>query len=175
MNSKDIEPWLFQVEPFAGESLSHFLGRFRRANHLTPTGLGQRAGIGAVVARWEKFYLNSLPTPEEWQALASVVGVEVDRLLEMLPPKGVTLKPKPIMLCGVCYGEAPYHRIQWQFKENLGCVSEAPAKQARHPLRLLSKCTNCGTPFPIPALWQQGECLRCCLPFATMAKRQKSL
>lgn len=167
MNSKDIEPWLFQVEPFAGESLSHFLGRFRRANHLTPTALGQRAGIGAVVARWEKFYLNPFPTPEEWQALASVVGVEVDRLLEMLPPKGVTLKPNPIMLCGACYGEAPYHRIQWQFKENSGCD--------RHQLRLLSKCTNCGTPFPIPALWQQGECLRCFLPFATMAKRQKSL
>lgn len=167
MSPKDIEPWLFQVEPFAGESLSHFLGRFRRANHLTPTGLGQRAGIGAVVARWEKFYLNPFPTPEEWQALASVVGVEVDRLLEMLPPKGVTLKPTPIMLCGACYGEAPYHRIQWQFKDNSGCD--------RHPLRLLSKCTNCGTPFPIPALWQQGECLRCFLPFATMAKRQKPM
>jgi hypothetical protein len=43
----------------------------------------------------------------------------------------------------------------------------------RHQLRLLAKCTNCETPFPIPALWVQGECLHCFLPFATMAKRQK--
>ncbi|MFN6464502.1 MAG: hypothetical protein RMZ41_022175 [Nostoc sp. DedVER02] len=43
----------------------------------------------------------------------------------------------------------------------------------RHELRLLSKCTNCETPFPIPADWVQGECFYCFLPFATMAKRQK--
>jgi hypothetical protein len=44
----------------------------------------------------------------------------------------------------------------------------------RHQLRLLATCTNCETPFPIPALWVEGECPHCFLPFATMAKRQKS-
>jgi hypothetical protein len=53
-----IQPWLFEVEPFEGESLSHYLGRFRRQNHLTPGGLGTMAGVGAVVTRWEKFHLN---------------------------------------------------------------------------------------------------------------------
>ncbi|WP_414754708.1 hypothetical protein [Anabaena sp. CCY 9910] len=43
----------------------------------------------------------------------------------------------------------------------------------RHNLRLLTKCANCETPFPIPAEWVQGECPHCFLPFATMAKRQK--
>ncbi|MEH2081516.1 MAG: hypothetical protein V7K89_16390 [Nostoc sp.] len=43
----------------------------------------------------------------------------------------------------------------------------------RHQLRLLTKCTNCETPFPIPADWVQGECPHCFLSFATMAKRQK--
>jgi hypothetical protein len=46
-------------------------------------------------------------------------------------------------------------------------------KRDRHQLRLLLKCTNCKTPFPIPALRVQGECLRCSLPFATMARRQQ--
>jgi hypothetical protein len=32
----DIQPWLFQVKPMPGESLSHFLGRFRRKNGWTP-------------------------------------------------------------------------------------------------------------------------------------------
>jgi hypothetical protein len=35
----DIQPWLFQVKPMPGESLSHFLGRFRRKNGWTPAEL----------------------------------------------------------------------------------------------------------------------------------------
>jgi hypothetical protein len=38
MEVTEIQSWLFRVEPLGGESLSHFLGRFRRANELTPTG-----------------------------------------------------------------------------------------------------------------------------------------
>ncbi|MBW4502420.1 MAG: TniQ family protein [Scytonema hyalinum WJT4-NPBG1] len=160
------EPRFFQVEPLEGESLSHFLGRFRRANYLTATQLGKLTGIGAVISRWEKFYLNPFPTPHELEALAAVVEVKVDRLSEMLPPKGVTMKPRPIRLCGACYQESPCHRVEWQFKDVMVCD--------RHNLRLLTKCTNCETPFPIPADWVQGECPHCFLPFATMAKRQKA-
>ncbi len=40
-------------------------------------------------------------------------------------------------------------------------------------LRLLAAYTNCETSFLNPALWVQGECPHCFLPFATMAKRQK--
>jgi hypothetical protein len=97
--------------------------------------------------------------------LADVVMVDADRLAQMLQPKGVTMKPKPIRLCGACYGESPCHRIEWQFKDAYKCD--------RHKLRLLVKCTNCETPFPIPALWVKGECPHCFLPFATMARRQQ--
>jgi len=38
------------VEPLQGESLSHFLGRFRRANDLTPTDLGKTTGLGGAIA-----------------------------------------------------------------------------------------------------------------------------
>lgn len=41
MEAEDIKPWLFQVEPLEGESLSHLLGRFRQAKDLTPSGLGK--------------------------------------------------------------------------------------------------------------------------------------
>jgi hypothetical protein len=30
MENKEIQPWWFVVEPYEGESISHFLGRFRR-------------------------------------------------------------------------------------------------------------------------------------------------
>ncbi|RCJ19204.1 hypothetical protein A6S26_27530 [Nostoc sp. ATCC 43529] len=43
MKAEDIQPWLFRVEPYEGESLSHFLGRFRQGNELKPTGLGKAA------------------------------------------------------------------------------------------------------------------------------------
>ncbi|WP_442949398.1 hypothetical protein [Nostoc sp.] len=50
MEIVEIQSWLFQVEPLEGESLSHFLGRFRRANELTSSGLGKAAGLGGAIA-----------------------------------------------------------------------------------------------------------------------------
>lgn len=159
------EPRFFEVEPLDGESLSHFLGRFRRENYLTSTQLGKLTGLGAVISRWEKLYFNPFPTRQELEALASVVGVNADRLIEMLPFQGMTMKLRPIRLCAACYAESPCHRVEWQFKDKTRCD--------RHNLRLLIKCTNCETLFPIPADWVQGECSHCFLHFATMAKRQK--
>ncbi|NHC36882.1 TniQ family protein [Scytonema millei] len=166
---KETKLWLTRVEPLEGESISHFLGRFRRAKgnkFSTPCGLGQVSGLGAVLARWEKFYFNPFPTFEELEALANVVEVDVNRLREMLPLAGVGMKHKPIRLCGACYAEEPYHLIAWQFKTTAGCD--------RHQLRLLSKCPICEKPFPIPALWIEGRCLRCLTFFAEMVDRQKA-
>ena len=160
-----VEPRFFAVEPLEGESISHFLGRFRRGNYFTTSQLGKLTGVGAVISSWEKFYLNPFPTLQKLEALAAVVGVDTDRLIKLLPPKGVTMQPRPIRLCGACYAQIPSHRVEWQFKNKMKCD--------RHQLRLLTKCTNCETPFPIPGNWVQGECQHCCLPFATMAKRQK--
>jgi len=108
----DIQPWLFRVEPLEGESLSYFLGRFRRANKLTPTGLGKMAGLGgAIIARWEKFRFNPPPSGQPLDALAVVVGVEAERLQEMLPSAGVGMKLEPIRLCEGCYAESPCNKI----------------------------------------------------------------
>lgn len=161
----NFETWLNVVEVLPGESISHFLGRFERANLLTGNQIGKEAGIGAVVTRWRKLFLNPFPSDRELEALAKVVEVEVEKLREMLPPMGVTMKPRPIRLCAACYTESPYHRIEWQFKDVMKC--------SQHQLRLLTKCTNCSTAFPIPADWVTGECPHCSLPFAKMVRKQR--
>lgn len=105
---------MFPVEPCEGESLSHFLGRFRRRNHFSPSALGDLTGIGGAVARWEKFHLNPFPKEKELYSLAKVIGIEKQRLIEMLPAKGMEMKCEPIRMCGACYAENPYHRMSWQ-------------------------------------------------------------
>ncbi len=167
MEASDIQPWLFRVELFEGESLSHFLGRFRRANNLTPTGLGKVAGLGGAIARWEKFRFNPPPSLQQLEALAVVVGVDKERLQEMLPPPGAGMKLEPIRLCGACYAQSPCHKIEWQFKTATGCD--------RHQLRLLSECPKCGARFKVPALWVDGGCQRCFMTFSEMTNNQKSL
>ncbi|BAY94950.1 MULTISPECIES: TniQ family protein [unclassified Tolypothrix] len=166
MEVVEIQLWLFQVEPLKGESLSHFLGRFRRANGLTPARLGKETGLGSAIARWEKFRFNPPPTPEQLEALAVVLGVDVDRLKQMLPPAGVEIKRETVRLCAACYVESPYHKIEWQLKVIQGCLS--------HDLTLLSKCPNCGAKFKTPAVWQDSSCQQCSLTFADMVKYQKS-
>lgn len=167
MEAKEIQPWFFQVEPLEGESISHFLGRFRRANELSPTGLGRSAGLGAAIARWEKFRFNPRPTLQQLEKLSTVVGVKPDRLGAMLPREGVSMKHEPIRLCAACYTETPCHQIKWQFKESRGCD--------RHQLSLLSECSNCGARFQMPALWVDGHCHRCFTNFADMVQFQKSV
>ncbi len=166
MELEDIEPWWFLVEPLEGESISHFLGRFRRANELTVSGLGKIAGLGGAIARWEKFRFNPPPDRQQLEAMAAVVGVEADRLTQMLPPKGVGMKLSPIRLCAACYLEVPCHRIEWQFKQTDRCH--------KHQLRLLSECPNCKARLQIPSLWVDGWCSRCFLSFVEMGQYQKS-
>lgn len=162
-----IQPWLFPIEPYEGESLSHFLGRFRRPNHLSPSGLGQLAGIGAVVARWEKFHFNPYPTDVQLEALGNLLGLPTERLWAMLPAKGEGMQCEPIRLCAACYGEIPCHQIKWQHKSVWMCD--------RHQLKLLCKCPKCEAPFKTPALWADGCCHRCMTPLSEMASHQKSV
>lgn len=160
------KPW--HVEPYEGESISHYFGRYRREETVSissPSRLSQEAGIGPVLARWEKFRFNPFPTKEELEAIGRLIGLDAERLLQMLPSKGEPMKLEPIRLCAACYAEAPYHRLKWQFQSTTGCE--------RHRLRLLSKCPGCEAPFPFPVLWVKGECQKCRMLFRTIAKWQK--
>jgi hypothetical protein len=167
METLPIPPWVFTVEPYEGESLSHFLGRFRRANYSSANELGQKTGLGGVLARWEKFHFIPPPSQQQLEALALVVQREVEQLRQMLPPQGVGMKHEPIRLCAACYAETPYHKLEWQFKATRGCD--------RHHLRLLSECPNCGKRFKIPALWAEGHCHNCQTQFAGMKRCQKEM
>jgi hypothetical protein len=159
-------PWY--VEPKEGESISHYFGRFRRHEAVCvslPGTLSKAAGIGPVLARWEKFRFNPFPSQKELEAIAKLIGLHVDQIAQMLPPKGEKMKLEPIRLCSACYAEYPYHRLEWQFQSTVGCNS--------HKLRLLSECPFCKERFAIPALWEQGKCNKCHTPFRSMKKSQK--
>jgi len=162
-----IDDWAVPVAPYDGESLSHYLGRYRRANTLSASMLGRLTGLGGVIARWEKLYHNPFPTRHELQALGAVVDIHSDRLAALLPPPDEDARPAPIRLCGACYAVEPCHRIAWQFTTARGC--------GRCRRRLLSECPDCGARFPYPAVWAAGCCARCGLPYAAMAARQKPL
>lgn len=157
------------VEPLEYESISHYLGRLRRdkANSLpSASSLGQAAGIGAVTARWEKLYFNPFPTAEELGEIARLIGLDPARFQEMLPSREMTLQPRPVRLCGACYGEVPCHRMAWQQKD---IVAVCP----QHNLRLLERCPSCKTSFKIPAVWTDGKCDRCGMRFTSMVKYQE--
>ncbi|MHC5730122.1 MAG: TniQ family protein, partial [Nostoc sp.] len=114
----------------------------------------------------EKFRFNPFPSQKELEAIAKLIGLDVDRIAQMLPPKGEKMKMEPIRLCAACYAEQAYHRLEWQFQSTVGCE--------RHKLRLLSECPYCKERFAIPALWEKGECKKCHALFRSMAKRQKA-
>ncbi|MBD2367377.1 TniQ family protein [Leptolyngbya sp. FACHB-402] len=165
MEHSEIQPWFFHVEALEGESISHFLGRFRQANELTPSGVGKISGLGGAIARWEKFRFNPYPTQQQFEKLSTATGISVEQLWKMMPPEGVGMQLEPIRLCASCYAELPCHQIQWQFKDTQGCEV--------HGLRLLSECPNCKARFKPPATWSDSKCHRCFMLFSEMRNRQK--
>ena len=167
----ELLPRLVPVQPHENESISHYLGRLRRTrgNNL-PSGyaLGQLIGVGSAVARWENLYFNPFPEGEALEILAVLCRINADILRAMLPQKGRSMQPKPIMLCGACDSEVPCHRMDWQYKVEIPICD-------RHHLQLLNKCPCCKKPFQIPSLWEKGECHHCGMPFRSMGKKQKQV
>jgi hypothetical protein len=101
------------VKPYEGESISHYLGRWRRyeVNSLSSAGgLGRFAGIGSVTARWEKFRFYHFPTAEELEAVSKVMEMDVEELIATLPTKYQSMKLEPIRLCAACYSDRIYHK-----------------------------------------------------------------
>ncbi len=155
-----VEPWLFQVEPYPQESFSHFLGRFRRANHLSSAHLAAMLGARShVVAYWESPSRQRRPSPPLLQQLAQLTGVSVNRLQAMWRSPATGLH-WPTRLCPDCYAEAPWHRLTWQLADQLDCEV--------HQRSLLSQCPRCHHAFPLPSYWAAGQCDRCQLHFAQM-------
>ncbi|BAQ62900.1 hypothetical protein GM3708_3306 [Geminocystis sp. NIES-3708] len=163
----ELEYWYLTPTPMANESISHFMGRFRRENQLSVSMLATITGLGGAIARWEKFRLNPPPTQKELDKLAELVRLDTKDLQLMLPLQGTGMKLEPIRLYPSCYIESPCHQIQWQFKTSDRCFA--------HNLTLLSECPFCGARFRISSQWEQGCCHRCFSSFESMINYQKPL
>jgi hypothetical protein len=166
MEFEQSHQWHFQLEPFDGESFSHFLGRYCVVNCITPNALAQHITAGAVaIGRWRKLRYTPSPSEKQLQRLAEITGASQAALKALLPQEPMQIGT--IRLCAACYGEEPYHRSHWQYKATQYCE--------RHGLTLLARCPCCKCPFPIPAEWAAGICLRCGIAFADMADFQKQI
>lgn len=69
------------------------------------------AGIGGVVARWERFHFNPRPSQKELEAIDCILEVDTQILAKMLPHPGVSIQYEPILLCGACYAKIPCHLL----------------------------------------------------------------
>ncbi len=152
------DSWVFRVKTDDGESLGHFLGRFRRANALSHKAIADHLGVRVEwVKAWESPSLRRNPTNLQLLALSKLVDVKCEQLAKMLPPPDLHLQTR---LCAACYGEVPIHRVSWQQKGVDWCD--------RHHLRLLSACPVCQTGFRTPVLWEDDQCEKCKLPLSQM-------
>ncbi len=155
--------WLFQVAPHPDESFGHFLGRFRRANELSRAGLAELLSVPTTtVQAWETPSRRSLPTEAQLAMLSALSGVSLTCLKQLLPPDTCSIHLST-RLCPSCYGEAPFHHQRWQQAGSDRCKT--------HSTLLLTACPACQSPFRLPALWEDGCCERCWLPFSQMENR----
>ena len=168
MTDPTAEYFSIALQPYEDESISHYLGRWKRQEVVSLSSIGslsRQLRLGTAMSRWEKFYLNPFPTLKQLEQLGKVMGIEGERLLLMFPPKGEPINVRIVRLCCACYDEAPYHRMKWQF--------QSTAAFEKHQLRLLYKCPNCEQHLPIPAEWESGRCRKCQMLFRSMIKHQK--
>jgi hypothetical protein len=157
--------WVFRVKACSGESLGHFLGRFRRANQLSHKAIADHLGIRVEwVMAWDSQSRRRNPTPLQLIALGKLVDLKPKQLTKMLPTEPLHLQTR---LCAACYIKIPVHQVAWQRATTNRCD--------RHRLQLLCACPECGTGFRTPALWSDDSCEYCGLPFSQMATLQQSL
>lgn len=152
---EEIEPWSDQVSAYPEESFGHFLGRFRRANHLKRSDLSAMLGLKyRTVSYWETPSRRRIPAPKDLEALSRLTRVDAECLRSMLiPDDTLYLQTR---LCALCYAEDPFHKVTWQDAR----ISECD----RHRCDLLSGCPQCGSDFQLPSYWADGQCDRCDLP-----------
>jgi hypothetical protein len=159
------DSWVFRVVPAPGESLGHFLGRFRRANHLSHCAIADHLGVCVKwVEDWEIASKWRNPTALQLVALSKLVEVDSKQLAKMLPPTRLQLQTR---LCAACYAETPVHQVVWQRSGKTGCD--------RHALHLLSVCPVCQHGLRTPVLWEDEHCEGCGLAFGQMQTYQESI
>ena len=157
------------LEPFEGESISHYLGRYRRQSVVSVSSamtLGLKTECGSIFHRWERFFFNPRPTAEEIDLVSQVLGLTEDELIKILPDQNESIVIEPVRLCAACYREKPWHHMIWQFKTFQCCE--------KHKLQLLISCPGCHKAFESPKCWIVPMlCKTCGFKFSRMKKKQK--
>ncbi len=156
----NCDSWIFQMAPISGESVGHYLGRFRRANCLSRSGLAELVSIEVRLLRGLEMPSIGQPLNAiQVEKLSAFLGLSELQLTEMLP--GVRSQIHLVTrLCPKCYEDTPIHQNAWQ---------RAGVEQCdRHNAPLLTACPVCGIAFRLPALWENGCCEQCWLPFQKM-------
>lgn len=160
----ETHTWYVQILPYPSESLSHYMGRFCRANCISTNMLAKEAGVGHVLlSQLQKLRFNSPPTLQQLEKIGKAMGLSLSQVQAMMPSQ--PMKLEPVRLCAACYQEAPCHQMHWQYKATRGC--------SQHGLQLLPRCPHCRAPFRAPNIWGQPACQRCGLPFAEMERFQQ--
>lgn len=160
-----IEPmadtgWMFQVPPFPGESFGHYLGRFRRANCLSQSGLAELISIDPRLLRGlEMPSVGQFLSAKQLRTLSNLLRLTEAQMTEMLPQQRSQLH-LATRLCPQCYADAPIHQKVWRRSAMMQCD--------RHHEPFLTACPACYTTFRLPALWENGCCEQCWLPFSQM-------
>lgn len=159
-------PWY--IEPYEGESVSHYFGRLKRAEIFSINRkflLSKTMGLGYVLPYWERFLFNPRPNHRHFQKISRFTGLTIDKVEALFPAQDANTVHRSTRMCCACYREAPYHRMEWQYESTAGCD--------KHQLRLLSRCPSCDEKFAYPSEWDVGACKRCGMKFTSMIKRQK--
>ncbi len=163
----DYQRSICYLEPYQGESISHYLGRWMNQEVVSissSSSLSQQLRLGKTLWRWERFYFNPPPSEDELEILGNILELSQVQLRELFPPVEEPIKCQPIRLCGLCYAEKPYHRMEWQYQSQFNC--------SKHGVKLLTKCPSCRQRFAIPSHWVEGRCQRCDMAFKRMGKER---
>jgi hypothetical protein len=158
--SPEGEGWIFQIAPVLGESFGHYLGRFRRANCLSRVGLAEWMTTDVRIVRgWEMPSCGQPLSAAQLAKISTLLGLSEAQLVAMLPAERSKTQVAT-RLCPKCYVHTPIHQQDWQRAELTLCAS--------HEQPFLTACSGCSTVFRVPALWENGCCERCWLPFGEM-------
>jgi TniQ len=160
IDALNTEGWIFQITPMPGESIGHYLGRFRRANCLSQSAFAEILSIEVRLVRGLE--MPSLGQPlnaDQLRKLLVLLELPDAQLAEMLPQARSHLHLST-RLCPNCYADKPIHQTAWQ---------QAMIEQCEiHQEPFLTVCPACFTGFRLPALWENGSCEQCWLPFSQM-------
>ncbi len=92
----DYQRSICYLEPYQGESISHYLGRWMNQEVVSissSSSLSQQLRLGKTLWRWERFYFNPPPSEDELEILGEILELSQVQLRELFPPVEEPINP----------------------------------------------------------------------------------